>query len=102
MASRPFYAGAIRDGLSIFFRCTDTPPALPNYKYSEELLDAYIRVEDITALYRELSRRGAVLFRDIDDRPWGFTEFVVKDREGRLLCFGHTAETIDGSADREG
>ncbi len=91
-----FYAGAIRDGLSIFFRYVEKPPVLPDNKYDDELLDAYIRVEDINALHAEFARRGAEFSREIADRPWGFTEFVVRDCDGRLLCFGQATELADG------
>ncbi len=84
----PFYAGAIRDGLSIFFRHLDVVPPLPPNKFDDELLDAYIRVEDVRQLHKEFSNRGVELFRDIAEKPWGYTEFVVKDLDGRLLCFG--------------
>ena len=83
-----FYAGAIRDGLSIFFRHIDHVSPVPDEKYRDELLDAYIRTEDISGLHAEYAARGVAFFRDISERPWGFTEFVVRDIDGRLLCFG--------------
>ena len=91
-----FYAGAIRDGRSIFFRHTDAPLPVPPGKYENELLDVYITVENIRALYDEYRDRGVAFHRDIDDRPWGFTEFVVKDIDGRLLCFGQLTDDIPG------
>lgn len=97
-----FYAGAIRDGQSIFFRLVDEPPALPVNKYDDELLDAYIRVENITALHAELSDRGAAFVRNYEAMPWGFTEFVVKDCDGRLLCFGQATELVEGTGSQGG
>lgn len=90
----PYYAGAIRDGLSIFFRHVETAPPQPNNKYEEELLDAYLRVANIKALHRELSQRGTVFFRDYAAQPWGFTEFVIRDSDGRLLCFGQASDLV--------
>lgn len=88
------YAGAIRDGLSIFFRHTDElPPKAPN-KYDDELVDAYLRVEGIKQLYREYSDSGVEFHRELSDMPWGYTEFVVKDSDGRLLCFGQATELV--------
>lgn len=87
-----FYAGAIRDGMSIFFRRVAAPPATAADKYEEELLDAYVRVDGVRALYEEYRGRGVTFFRDLDDRPWGFTEFVIRDIDGRLLCFGQASE----------
>ena len=86
--SPSFYAGAIRDGMFIFFRHIDElPPMAPN-KYDDELLDAYLRVESVKALYQEFAGRTVEFHRELADMPWGFTEFVVKDLDGRLLCFG--------------
>lgn len=86
------YAGVIRDGLSIFLRHTeDLPPRAPN-KYDDELLDAYLRVENVKQLYRDYSEKGVEFHRELSDMPWGYTEFVVKDSDGRLLCFGQATE----------
>ena len=65
-----FYAGAIRDGLSIFFRHLDAPPPLPPNKFDHELLDAYLRVEDVARLHDELAGRGVTFFRDMAAMPW--------------------------------
>lgn len=83
----PVYAIVARDQQAIHFRCADPPTANPN-KYSDELLDAYLRVEDADALYAEYAARGVEFARELADMPWNSREFVVKDRDGRLLAFG--------------
>ncbi len=83
----PVYAIVARDGHAIHFRCAEPPTANPE-KYSEELLDAYLFVEDADALYSEYAARGVEFTRELADMPWGSREFVVKDCEGRLLVFG--------------
>lgn len=88
----PFYAGAIRDGFSIFFRWVASPPPQHPEKDQEELLDAYIRVERIDDLYAEYQSRGVTFSREIGSMPWAFREFVVKDGDGRLLCFGQSTQ----------
>jgi len=93
----PCYAGAVRDGASIFFRLVGVPPVQGAEKYTEEFLDAYILVEDVDALYAEYRSRGVTLVREIGSMPWSFREFVVKDCDGRLLCFGQYAECAEGS-----
>lgn len=90
-----FYAGAIRDGHSFFFRHVDHAPPRADEKYEQEWLDAYIRVIDTRALYAEFTDRNANIFRDLAEMPWGFTEFVVKDCDGRLLCFGQLTDPDD-------
>lgn len=87
-----FYAGAIRDDHSLFFRLVPTAPPQNEHKYKEEYLDAYIRADDIDALYEEYQSKGVTFFRTIDSMPWGFREFVVKDCDDRLICFGKSTE----------
>jgi hypothetical protein len=43
----PVYAIVARDQQAIHFRCAEPPTANPN-KYSDELLDAYVFIEDAT------------------------------------------------------
>lgn len=83
----PVYAIVARDGRAIHFRCAEPPAANPS-KYSDELLDAYLFVEDADALYSEYAERGVEFFRHLADMPWNSREFVVKDCDGRLLAFG--------------
>ena len=83
----PVYAIVTRDQHAIHFRCAEPPTANPD-KYSDELLDAYILVEDADALYAEYADRGVEFTRGLANMPWQSREFVVKDCDGRLLAFG--------------
>jgi len=83
----PVYAILARDHHAIHFRCAEPPTPNPN-KYPEELLDAYIFIEDADALYAEYSARGLEFVRTPANMPWRCREFVVKDCDGRLLAFG--------------
>ena len=83
----PVYAIVTRDQQAIHFRCADPPTANPG-KYSDELLDAYLSVEDVDALCAEYAARGVEFTRNLADTPWNTREFVVKDCDGRLLAFG--------------
>lgn len=85
----PVYAIVARDGCAIHFRCAAPPAANPE-KYAEELLDAYLHVEDADALHAEYAAKGVKVVRELGDTPWNTREFVVKDCEGRLLAFGAT------------
>jgi uncharacterized glyoxalase superfamily protein PhnB len=83
----PVYAIVARDDHRIHFRLADPPtPGLD--KYADELLDAYLFVDNVDALYEEYVTRGAEFTRAIGDTPWKSREFVVKDCDGRLLAFG--------------
>jgi uncharacterized glyoxalase superfamily protein PhnB len=83
----PVYAIIARDGHRIHFRCA-APPGPSADKYDDELLDAYVQVEDADLLYAEYAARGVEFTRDLADTPWQTREFVVKDCDGRLLAFG--------------
>jgi catechol 2,3-dioxygenase-like lactoylglutathione lyase family enzyme len=83
----PVYAIVARDGQVIHFRCAEPPTANPD-KYRDELLDAYLLVEDVDALYAEYAAHGLVFTRGLGNMPWHSREFVVKDCDGRLLAFG--------------
>lgn len=83
----PVYAIVVRDQQAIHFRCAEPPTASPE-KYSDELLDAYLVIEDADALYAEYAARGVEFTRGLANMPWHSREFVVKDCDGRLLAFG--------------
>ena len=83
----PVYAIVARDQHKIHFRCAAPPKANPD-KYVDELLDAYLNIEDPDALYAEYAARGVEFTRELANTPWQAREFVVKDCDGRLLAFG--------------
>jgi len=82
----PVYAIVARDGHAIHFRCAEPPTPNPD-KYADELLDAYLSVDDADALYSEYAYQGVEFTRHVADMPWKSRGFVVKDCEGRLLAF---------------
>ena len=83
----PVYAIVARDQHRIHFRCAEPPAPNPD-KYADELLDAYLFIEDADALYAEYATRGVEFTRGLANTPWHSREFVVKDCDGRLLAFG--------------
>ena len=83
----PDYAIVARDNHKIHFRYADPPTPNPD-KYDDELLDAYLFIENADALYAEYRGRGVEFTRVLGDTPWQSREFVVKDCDGRLLAFG--------------
>jgi uncharacterized glyoxalase superfamily protein PhnB len=83
----PVYAIVARDQHAIHFRCAEPPTPNPN-KYKEELIDAYLFIDDADALYAEYLARDVEVMRAPANMPWGSREFVVKDCDGRLLAFG--------------
>lgn len=83
----PVYAIVTRDQQAIHFRCAEPPTPNPD-KYEDELLDAYLHVDDADALHAEYAARGVEFTRPLGDTPWQCREFVLKDCDGRLLAFG--------------
>ena len=83
----PVYAIVARDGHRIHFRLADPPTPNPD-KFTDELLDAYLLVENADALHAEYAARGVEFTRALGETPWQSREFVVKDCDGRLLAFG--------------
>jgi hypothetical protein len=83
----PVYAIVARDKQTIHFRCADPPKSNPD-KYADELLDAYLFVENADSLYAEYADKGLEFIRGLGNMPWHSREFVVKDCDGRLLAFG--------------
>jgi len=83
----PVYAIVARDGHAVHFRCAEPPQANPQ-KYADELLDAYVHVEDADSLFAEYAAKDVEFTRELADMPWRSREFVIKDCDGRLLAFG--------------
>ena len=83
----PVYAIVARDQHRIHFRLADPPKPNPD-KYADELLDAYLFIEDADALYAEYVARGVEFTRALGRTAWHSREFVVNDCDGRLLAFG--------------
>jgi uncharacterized glyoxalase superfamily protein PhnB len=86
----PIYAIMARDQHAIHLRCAEPPTPNPD-KYADELLDAYLNVEDPDALHAEYASKGVEFTRNLADTPWHSREFVVKDCDGRLLAFGSSS-----------
>jgi uncharacterized glyoxalase superfamily protein PhnB len=85
------YAIVARDQHRIHFRWAEPPAPNPD-KYDDELLDAYLFIDDVDALYVEYASRGVEFTRALANTPWRSREFVVKDCDGRLLAFGANPE----------
>src|SRR3982074_2903144 len=72
----PIYAIGARDRHAIHFRGAEPPTANPD-KYADELLDAYLFVEDADALHAEYAANGVEFTRGLANMPWPSREFVV-------------------------
>jgi uncharacterized glyoxalase superfamily protein PhnB len=89
----PNFATAARDAAVILIALSDQPERLvPHWQIVDKMWDAYIRVDDVDAIYAELQERGADIDYTIYDAPHGFREFGVQDPDGHDIAFGQPLE----------
>ena len=65
--------------------CAD---AMPAHELGDHSYFAYVTVEDIDDLYRELKARGVPDVRQIADKPWRMREFALTTPDGHRMTFG--------------
>jgi predicted enzyme related to lactoylglutathione lyase len=80
---------AERDAATILLvLCSDPTRIVPNWRIVDKVWNAYIRVDDVDAVYAEVQERGAEIDYTIYDAPSGFREFGVQDPDGHDIAFG--------------
>ena len=85
----PDFATADRDGVTILLALADEPERLvPHWHIVDNMWNAYIRVDDVDAIYAEVQERGAGIDYTIYNAPHGFREFGVQDPDGHDIAFG--------------
>ena len=85
----PSFAVAGRDDVIILLALTDEPERIvPNWHVVDKMWNAYVRVDDVEAVYAEVQERGAPIDYTIYDAPHGFREFGVQDPDGHDIAFG--------------
>lgn len=76
------------DAILLLALAPGDPRIVPNWHIVEKMWNAYIRVEDVDALYAEAQERGCAIDYSIYDAPHGFREFGVTDPDGYDVAFG--------------
>ena len=85
----PDFAVCDRDQASIFLAlCGEPERIVPNWRIVDNVWNAYIRVDDVEAVYAEVQERGAEIDYTIYNAPSGFREFGVQDPDGHDIAFG--------------
>jgi predicted enzyme related to lactoylglutathione lyase len=85
----PDFATVDRDGQTILLAlAADAGRIVPNWHIVDKMWNAYIRVDDVDAIYTEFQERGAPIDYTIYDAPHGFREFGVTDPDGHDIAFG--------------
>ena len=82
-----FYVSVQRDGLALHLKLSDDPEPNRAFRKQGEHLDAYIKTDDVNALFTEYEKRGIAFLQDLHTTPWGTKEFVVEDTGGYILYF---------------
>jgi len=92
-AEFPGWAILSRDRFQVMLgECRDAMAAAETGDHS---YFAYVAVEGIDHLDRELSAKGVARVQEISDRPWGMREFGVRTPDGHRIMFG---QAIAGAA----
>lgn len=84
----PFYGEVRRGDARLNLRHVDESPFVADVREQEQLLSAYITTADAGALFLEFQDAGADFQETLQVKPWGATEFVVRDPDGNLLLVG--------------
>jgi catechol 2,3-dioxygenase-like lactoylglutathione lyase family enzyme len=85
----PDFAAARRDQATILLALCDQPARIvPNWRLVKNIWNAYVRVDDVESVYREVQERGAGIDYTIYNAPHGFREFGVQDPDGYDIAFG--------------
>lgn len=83
----PFYGAVSRDEVCIHLRCVHQPNFAELAAREFSLILASIEVPDVQALFKEIEARGAEIAQPLTTKPWGGTDFFVRDPDGNVFSF---------------
>ncbi len=82
-----------RDDHVVMLSQVDDPKHIvPHYKVVTKMWNVYFWVDDVEAIYAELTARGATIDYELCDQPYGVKEFGVQDLDGYDIAFGQDME----------
>ncbi len=85
----PNFVVAVRDeAILLLALCLEPERIVPNWRIVDMTWNAFIRVDDVEAIYAELQERGVGIDYTLYDAPSGFREFGVQDPDGYDIAFG--------------
>lgn len=85
----PVFAMVGRGGVEIHFGKADAEPQRSNLTFRTISSDAYIWVDDVVALFEELTASGADIIEGPIMRVYNCLELEVRDCNGFKLVFSH-------------
>jgi uncharacterized glyoxalase superfamily protein PhnB len=66
----------------------ECPDAFPAGELGDHSWFAYVTVEDVDALYAEVTAREAQILSPLATKPWGLREFSLRTPDGHRITFG--------------
>jgi len=83
----PFYGSVSRDGACVHLKFVHEPVLAAGAQDQDGLINAFIEVENVKALYAEYVTAGAMFAQKLKKQAWGGRDFVVRDLDGNGICF---------------
>lgn len=83
----PFYGLVARDGACLNLRHVCDPTRYQAHDETD-VLAASIPTEGVKALFLEYKGRRVPFAQTLKEQSWGGFDFLVRDPDGNLICFG--------------
>lgn len=83
----PFYGSVSRGGACLHLRFVHEPVFKDGVREEEQLLAAFLDVDNIKGLFAEFKAAGVNFVRPLRKEPWGGSAFIVRDPDGNWICF---------------
>lgn len=83
----PFYGSVSRDDARLHLRFVHETPFVDGIVDREQLICAFLEVEDIKSLYAEYVTAGVEIAGRLKKEPWGGSGFTVRDPDGNPIYF---------------
>ncbi|NIK79724.1 putative enzyme related to lactoylglutathione lyase [Paenibacillus castaneae] len=78
----------MREGVHFLFKESGNKGAVRPNSLIGVVLDTYIWVEDVDAVYEELKEKGANIIFGSENMDYNMRDLLVEDLNGYRLCFG--------------
>ena len=83
----PFYGAVSRDNAQLHLRFVHEPAFVAGIVEKEQLLAAFIRVDDVKSLFAQYVEAGVEMHSRLKKEPWGGPGFTILDPDGNRIYF---------------
>jgi catechol 2,3-dioxygenase-like lactoylglutathione lyase family enzyme len=83
----PFYGAVSRGGACLHLRFVHEPVFKTGVREEEQLLSAFLDVENIKGLFVEFKAAGVDFVQPLKKEPWGKSALIVRDPDDNWICF---------------